>query len=467
MAAELNKITSGVNPTQKKAKRGRKAILSERGERARKVPDYEDVANWSGIEDALSAVRFDRATAAGVETPRFFSVNVANISPAESILPTETVEQSGKSSLYVGSMSEAISSALGAMRPQLLRMAENDARRASGDNAPSPETLVQYQHHTTSLIAQYQKYSGLRDAENINWIEFAEWFITRQVDLPPSTWQTYRSALTSYLERIPSDDAAAASSLLHSIEELAAKKENHASSRVKFILPVDFNRIIWHCDRYPTQTNSRLANYLRANVRIGLRPVEYLSSEIRIIPDDNAPHGRQAWLFVCNAKYGHGRANGPVRLLDLSAMNDEAIDVIYDCIDEAKMQSQIIGYDRWLSSLNNALNRIAKSPKSAVTTRYTAYSARHQAVANWKSLYDSISVAALAGHVMPSTATQHYGRAKYAWPEERLKNMIVRPCLGDVKRIQARVLSARRIRSAMTGGGMAPDMQQDDLAPSM
>jgi len=259
----------------------------------------------------------------------------------------------------------------------------------------------------------------------------------------------------------------AASTLLKSINKFALKSDDYDSSRVKFILPEDFHRIIYRCDSNPTATNSYLANYLQANVRLGLRPVEYLSSEIRIIPKDDAPNGRQVWMFVCNAKYSLSHANGPVRLLDLSALSDATLRVICDCINESTMHAQTHGYDRWLNNLNNALYRIANSPKSSVTTRYTAYSARHQAISNWKSIYDPISIAALAGHAMPSTATQHYGSAKHAWPKERLTDMIIQPCREDVERVQARVLSARRIRSAMTGGGMAPDPRGDDLAPVM
>ncbi len=337
MTTEFSKIISDVNQAKKKAKRGRKPIHGERRERARKVPEYENIADWRGIETALESVRLDQATPAGAETPRFISFDLHRDTTAASPFPYTPARQGTRSGVYADSMGQAISSAMEAMRPQLLQMAKGDAPYASGEKAPSTETLSQYRVHFNGLIAQYQRHTGLRDAENIDWIKFADWFIARQADLSSGTWRVYRAALAAQLERIPSDDAATALSLVHSIDNLDSKKDDLESSRMKLILPADYDRILYHCCRNPSLSNTCLANYLRANVRVGLRPIEYLTSEVRVIPDKNAPYERQVWMFVCNAKYSRVRANGPVRLLDLSPMDDRAITVIRDCIDETKM----------------------------------------------------------------------------------------------------------------------------------
>ena len=147
-------------------------------------------------------------------------------------------------------------------------------------------------------------------------------------------------------------------------------------------------------------------------------------------------------------------------------MNDDAISTISSCIGEVKLQDRIVGYDEWLRNLNRALSRVANSPKSAVKTKYTAYSTRHQAIANWKGMYDPITVAALAGHAMPSTAQLHYGSVKHAWPDERLANMVVRPSLSDVVRVRDRADTARRIGSRAASGGLAPEEQVDDPVPA-
>ncbi len=467
MATEFSKIISDINQVEKSARRGRKPAHGERQGGARKTPEYENIADWKVIESALESVRLDQATPAGAETPWFADFGPYGSSAEAGSLPYGSTGRAGDSGGHADSMSQAISSAMDALRPQLLKMAKKEIGHIKGEGAASAETLSNYRAQFNGLIAQYQRHNGARDAENIEWVRFANWFIARQTDLSSSTWQTYRAALTSQLERIPSDDAIAALSLVQSANDSAAGKIYSESLRVKFISPDDYDRILFYCARNPSRSSAYLANYLRANVRIGLRPTEYLTSEVRIIPDKNAPNERQAWLFVCNAKYSSVRANGPIRLLDLSAMNDKAIAVIRDCIDEAKMQSHIVGYEQWISAINNTLQRVVKSPRSAVKTRYTAYSARHQAIANWKTMYDPISVAALAGHAMPSTAIQHYGSAKDGWSKERLKNMIARPCLADVERIHARALLARRMRSTAAGGGLAPrdGEEYDDLAP--
>jgi integrase len=467
MANECSKVISEVGKSKRQADRGRKTASGPRRKRSAVVPEYEDISDWRGMERALAALRLDHATPLDVSAPNFVDSNIGGDGASLFFESSDIATQHKGFSTYAYSMSSAITSALGAMRPKLLQMAEKEAKGQMGEKDISIETIHQYKAIAEKLIYQYQTDSGEYDSQSINWVRFAEWFLARRVDLKLASWHYYRAALTFFLPRIPDDDTASALSLIHSTDDMVGGRNSEVSSRVKYFASDDFDRILYHCKRYPSESNINLSNFLRANVRIGLRPTEFLTSELRIIETPEAPFGRQVWLFVCNAKYTGGQANGPVRLLDLSSMNENAISVISSCISEVKMQDKIVGYDKWLRNLNRALSRVANSPKSAMKTKYTAYSTRHQAIANWKRMYDPITVAALAGHAMPSTAQLHYGSVKNAWPDDRLANMIVRPSLPDVERVRKRAEMARRIGARAASGGLAPEERVDDPAPSM
>ena len=467
MAKEFNGIISEIGKAKRRNSGKRKTTVGPRRRRSAAVPEYEDLSDWRGIESALAALQLDHATAFDVNGPNFIDSNTGGDGVSLLFEPSDIAVQRAGSSVYADSMSSAITSALAAMRPKLLRMAESDTKGPLSEKEPSTATLYQYKCFAEQLISQYQTYSGERSFESITWIKFAEWFLARRADVKSATWHAYRSALTFYLQGIPDDDAAIALSLIHSTDDVVGGRNSEASSRVKYFAPDDFDRILYHCECHPSEANINLSNFLKANIRIGLRPTEFLTSELRIIQTPEAPFGRQVWLFVCNAKYTRGRANGPVRLLDLSSMNDEAISVIRSCISHVKMQVEILGYNEWLRNLNRALARVANSPKSAVKTKYTAYSTRHQAIANWKGMYDPITVAALAGHAMPSTAQRHYGSVKHAWPNERLTNMIVRPSLPDVERVRDRAEMVRRIGARAASGGLVPEEWADDPVPSL
>jgi hypothetical protein len=442
---------------QKRSGKTGKQSAAAKKARGQRIPDYEEVADWRGIERVLAASHQDPAI------PRDLPGTLPQISfpiapddkPKISLSPMEMVEKN-RSKVVVANMEEAISSASAALRPHLNLIAANEVRNAyQGTRTRSADTIEQYRNLVIQLLKQYFGQKGGKDIDDVAWPAFAEWFLSRKYDLKPSTWIIYRTAVVSHLERIPSDEAIYALAVIRTGDEpdlhTKTRDQDVDSKRIKKFRPDDFDRTIFYCQHRQSAGNHSLMTYLRANVRVGLRPAEFLTSEIRMILDSNAPFGRQVWMFVCNAKYTNGRANGPIRCIDLSEMNAAAIEAINNCIDDARLQNQLVGYKTWLTNLNRTLNNVAASPNSGLSDRYTAYSARHQAIANWKSMYDPVTVAALAGHALPNTAEMHYGKARDAWPAERMENMIVRPSSADIARIRNRMLMAKERRELAMG----------------
>ena len=445
--------------------------------RGQLIPDYDKLADWRGIESVLIESRQDPAIPADLpgSLPQGEFPITPDDKPMLGLSPLEMIARNNHH-VIVKSLEEAIISAKAALRPHLDWIAMDEIRHAyqstkearsaetayqdtkearsaetayqGTKKARSAETTNQYRDAVVMQTNLYLAQKGGKDVGDINWPAFAEWFLSRKFDakLKSSSWMFYRTAIIAHLERIPDDEAIYALAVLSTEDEgsyVPSGRKRTENLKVKKFCPDDFDRAIYYCHCRKSDSCISLLTYLRANIRVGLRPIEFLTSEIRMIPDSNAPYGRQVWMFVCTAKYSNGRANGPIRSLDLSAMDASAIEVIRKCIDDARFVSQMHGYRRWLNRLNSTLHNVYKSSNSKMSDHYTAYSVRHQAIANWKSMYDPVTVAALAGHATPSAAITHYGKVRDAWRRERMENMIVRPSSADIARMRNRMLMAK------------------------
>jgi hypothetical protein len=164
-----------------------------------------------------------------------------------------------------------------------------------------------------------------------------------------------------------------------------------------------------------------LADWLRAGILTGLRPTEWKATDLEVREDMGTAYGRRAYLYVLSAKATNGRGTGLVRTLDLSAFNDEDLGTVRRLVDQARgwleegryaeVQGQCSGL------LYGALEKIWPTRRY----HYTLYSCRHQAIANWKALpLQPAEIAAIVGHGVTSTASEHYGKRRTSWPVGRV-----------------------------------------------
>jgi hypothetical protein len=430
-----------------------KAVNEEKRERARTMPLYEQIADWRGIERVFEDKHNDKYPLAVSKSTRFDQNPLSR--PGISLSPVDLIREAKPESV-VSNIDRAIASARIALKPHLDRMAIEERHNATGTRRQHTQsTNESYRNHSEMLFKQYCAQLGVPDIRLISWPNFAEWLLSRQYDVSATTWRIYRAAIFSILEQMNDDETILAMAILKLEDDLtenASRNSEAGMNRIKKIKPDDYDRMIYHCTCRGTPNTQNLQNFLRATIRVGLRPKEFLTSEIRFIPDDSAPFGRQVWLFTCNAKYSNGRANGPIRAIDLSELNSSAIESINMCIADARTHTAMNGYLSWTKSLNNTMRGLANSQKTGIKESYTAYSARHQAIANWKSVYNPIAVAALAGHAFPDTAAAaHYGKEADAWAPERLDNVLVRPSSADIKRIENRLDMAKERRDHTEG----------------
>lgn len=156
------------------------------------------------------------------------------------------------------------------------------------------------------------------------------------------------------------------------------------------------------------------ADLMRATIRTGLRPCEWL--------DTTWPYAPRWVLRVKNAKAGgpHNRANGSHREItlppDLGTADQRALIQTWERARAWKAEGV---YDARMAVLRVTVARVARrvfpsGPWPSV------YSARHTYSSNTKADLPLVHVSAALGHASEASAKRHYGRRRNAWkPTQR------------------------------------------------
>lgn len=413
-------------------------------------PNYELEADWRGLELLPSDSMSDWCPPG---LPGSLPEGRFPVAPHEPPIIGSTAADyvaSANAPLEVPDLQCALDSARMALRPFLDSIVAGRLRDGhAGQKVAKPETLTEYQQIVRIILNHYcRPYDRDPYSEDISMTSVAEWLLSRRLAMNLKTWKNYRCAFIWFLERSTDDDAAYAISLLNTEDDDIKSGNGRADSRrTRYFDPVDFDQTLEELKRNRSAVRSqRISDYLRANICVGLRPWEFLCSEMRMVPHPDAPNGRQLWLFVCNAKFHEERSNGPIRALNLTGLDNAYIEAIWRTMRDVRLQYPIIGYRAWLQSINAGLHKIhaGREDSSGRPIRYTAYSLRHQAISNWKSQYGRVAVAALAGHAFPGGALAAYGEPGRAWSSERIRGLQVIPSGADIARIEARLAEHKR-----------------------
>lgn len=223
------------------------------------------------------------------------------------------------------------------------------------------------------------------------------------------SWRQYRAALRFVLVRdaqdstSPSEHHKAIALLDAALPRCVHKSLNTSASKAKRVAAADHLAIHRYLMKHDSDHKyaGLLGCFFAAAMITGLRPCEWEHASF---------DGR--WLTCFNAKPTNGRANGPVRSLDLSGLAEgerDAIAVVIDRLKELTIRAPFAAIQIALSDYMRKVTRSALGPRK----RYpTLYCARHQVTANLKKqgLPREI-VAAILGHATDRTAGQNYGRA--------------------------------------------------------
>lgn len=334
-----------------------------------------------------------------------------------------------------------------------------------GPQTVSASTVQMYRERAHSLLNRYSCRPGALpmpddaldapDDEHIDPLDFVRWLIGLRPTLSSSTWRSYKAASAFYLYDSMHPSARAAAAILDGVSaDDGEAAESEGVKGTKFFRLEDYNKLLQFClDRGRGESARTMFHFARAAIRTGMRPSEWATCDMRTSKNPDAPFGRNVWLFVCNAKASNGRANGLVRVLDLSPLSRIDIEPIRYTMALFQRQAAKEGTEPTIRRLRQAINHIGAA--TGMSAKYSPYSFRHQAIANWKTIYSPVEVAALAGHSVPETAARYYGRGRDGWSKGSLGGIVIRPSRVDVQRILDRITMVDRTPFIRPDGSMA------------
>jgi hypothetical protein len=177
-----------------------------------------------------------------------------------------------------------------------------------------------------------------------------------------------------------------------------------------------------------------LAMLVKVGPYLGLRPCEWTHASLA-----------GETLTVVNAKTGNGRGLGELRIIALGGLPRKIIKLVERLIRQIRLLFAEVGSD-WRKMLGRLGERLARVCARIRTRRWSLYTTRHLAIANWKraGLSDA-EIAALAGHSSTRTARQHYAAGRHGWTAEFA---CARPDPALVSKVNARGALAKAPSSA-------------------
>jgi hypothetical protein len=323
----------------------------------------------------------------------------------------------------------------------------------------SIETVAAYLKRHRSLWRAAAIVVPALDAES-----YVRWLIDeRRPSLSPAAWRQYRCAAKAGLGQMAETGA---------LDEVESKRLQAELDRAKtYPRPNSEARCrtsqmklkgIPELDRlcaYVLATGRSanrppLARFLFASDAAGLRPCEWPSASFE--ERQSGPY--RYVLCVVNAKHTNGRAHGERRTLYWRTLPKRRAASIIATIAEAKLQTEMGRYERWLATLRSLFARVTreyfKSSRAANGKFPTLYSGRHAAAARWKQHYMSgarsredfergaASVAALLGQASDATSTHHYGRSRRGGAVGL--ESVPEPDSAEVARVRKRLLAERQ-----------------------
>ncbi len=246
-------------------------------------------------------------------------------------------------------------------------------------------------------------------------VGLAQWASAKWVKtLSPRTWRTYRAAINYHAEVLLMDGEIN-SSQCEKVRTLMANKSHlndreskrTSAQKVKHIKGEDLEMLISHLVKLKARNAKALANWLYANILVGLRPVEWKTVEVIDI-------GKEKALLVQNAKNTNNRSHGETRVIKLKSFSNKQQKGIISFAQHCQRLNNTDSFESFYNDCRKLLLRSNKKLWRRRKKHITLYSTRHQFSADLKkSGRTLIEIAYLMGHASTDTATHHYGKRRF------------------------------------------------------
>jgi hypothetical protein len=303
--------------------------------------------------------------------------------------------------------------------------------------------------------------------------EFAGWVVGRKPSISGATWRTYKQYGLAMLEYWPdasaSDEEVGVAFLWLEAQTAAGTTDydkpkhkrtedtgNTSRRRAKQIPLSDLDAIMVEISRrgsiggpVPSDTKRAwvLGDWLIAALATGLRPVEWRQARLvfmgeggaawpqqeqgaqngpavlprtdafKVIHPSWSPPQGAAFLIVHSTKHSNNRGNRPVRTLEVTDFPVEVLQSIARMVWRGAGDPK--AWDETQRGCGRILNEIQQTLWPRRRSIITFYSARHQAMANWKASIGTFAAAVLAGHGIPDGPERYYAARANAWQRRK------------------------------------------------
>jgi len=293
------------------------------------------------------------------------------------------------------------------------------------------DTIQAYPKRVRTLIQRCRRALGVGPHDKLGHKQYVGWLINDRLNKSRPTWRMYKAASVYFLEqeiaRDGDPEAEEALELLQSITSEGCVKTTMRTSGAKLKkFPLrDYRRLLDHLDDHPSPWSEDLGRWLSAGMLLGLRPVEWGQAEMILIQGEAA-------LKVRNAKQTNNRAHGEFRTLLMGGLTDEERALVDRHVAQARAFAHAGEFAKFYQGCAATLARVVRQIWPRRPKKLTLYSLRHQFAADAKaSGLTTEEIAALMGHAVDTTATQHYGRKSAG-----LEMVRVRPDPIEVARVR-------------------------------
>lgn len=350
------------------------------------------------------------------------------------------------------------------------RLSKDAEYDSESDLYKSKKTTARYYEVGNRLLNKYQRFSEIPEDEEVDPVDFVNWLISNKADLKSSTWRQYRAASKYFISLLPHSDVETATNML--INDIIEDSDEHENKKgrnakisrrtsalkAKFIKKDDLSKIISYLKYISRSALKDLAvDWLLAGIYTGLRPSEWGSTYIK--RELNKKTGeKEIFLCVLNAKASNGRGTGILRTLNITNLNDDQLETIFNMSNlggKLFMEGELESTQKQVSQVIYKV--CEKIFNGSNQKNYSLYSARHQFIANAKKTMKLEEIAALVGHNTVKTSREHYGKRRSSWDEEDLLPMPV-PIASELKNVKKQIeFRADRINKLKMAGVWSGD----------
>lgn len=249
-----------------------------------------------------------------------------------------------------------------------------------------------------------------RSGQEVSLIGFIGWLEKECSGLKPASIRQYKASVSFWLEASGHTEMAEAVKGFSQDGNVRMLPVRTSASKLKRFSESDRKAVDQQLRAQRRSHALFAADWLHVAYLAGLRPAEVPKTILNL-------RGNEATLTVTNAKATNGRAHGEVRTITLQGLTaeDRSVLIRFFGVVRVKLQ-QGADWAKLQDASRKVLSRAVR--RAGIRTSKgkvpSLYSARHQFAADLKKDdHPPEAIAALMGHAVSTTATEHYGRRRH------------------------------------------------------